>query len=60
MVESIAFDALYNSRVLIIPRNADDFCLLIGLPDELFQSLSNLEFNIFILWWSKLKETLYY
>ena len=34
MVEGIAFYALYKSRVLIIPCKADDFCLLIELPDE--------------------------
>ena len=31
----IAFYALYKSRMLIIPCKADDFCLLIGLPDEI-------------------------
>ena len=35
MVEGIAFYALYKSRVLIIPCKADDFCLFIGLPDEI-------------------------
>ena len=35
MVDSIAFYALYKSRVLIIPCNADDFCLFIALPDEI-------------------------
>ena len=29
MVEGIAFYALYKSRVLIIPRKANDFCLFI-------------------------------
>ena len=35
MVEGIAFNALYKSRVLKIPCKADDFCLFIGLPDEI-------------------------
>ena len=35
MVQGIAFYALYKSRVLIIPCKADDFCLFIGLPDEI-------------------------
>ena len=35
MVEGIAFYALYKLRVLIIPCKADDFCLFIGLPDEI-------------------------
>ena len=35
MVESIAFYAPYKSRVLIILCKADDFCLFIGLPDEI-------------------------
>ena len=35
MVEGIAFYALYKSRVLIIPCEADDFCLFIGRPDEI-------------------------
>ena len=35
MVKGIAFYALYKSRVLIIPCKADDFCLFIGLPDEI-------------------------
>ena len=34
MVEGIAFYALYKSRVLIILCKVDDFCLFIGLPDE--------------------------
>ena len=33
MVEGIAF---YKSRVLIMPFEADDFCLFIRLPDEIF------------------------
>ena len=35
MVEGIAFYALYKSRELAIPFKADDFCLFIGLPDEI-------------------------
>ena len=37
MVEGIAFYALYKSRVLLIPFKADDFCLYIGLPDEILK-----------------------
>ena len=32
MVQSIAFYALYK---MIVPGKADDFCLFIGLPDEI-------------------------
>ena len=35
MVEGIAFYALHKSRVLVIPCKSDDFCLFIGLPDEI-------------------------
>ena len=35
MVQGIAFYALYKSRVLMIPCTADEFCLFIGLPDEI-------------------------
>ena len=35
MVEGITFYDLYKSRVLVIPYKADDFCLFIGLPDEI-------------------------
>ena len=35
IMEGIAFFALHKSRVLIIPYKADDFCLFIGLPDEI-------------------------
>ena len=35
MAEGITFYALYKPRVLIIPCKADDFCLFIGLPDEI-------------------------
>ena len=35
MVEGIAFYALHKSRVLIIPCKAEEFCLFIGLPDEI-------------------------
>ena len=37
MVEGIAFYALYKSRVLIIPCKANDSCLFIGLPDEIYK-----------------------
>ena len=35
MVEGIAFYALFKSRVLITPSKVDDFCLFLGLPDEM-------------------------
>ena len=35
MVKGIAFYAPNKSRVLIIPCKADDFCLFVGLPDEI-------------------------
>ena len=38
MVEGIAFYALYKSRVLKTPYEADDICFLIGLPDEFKKS----------------------
>ena len=37
MMEGIAFYALFKSKVLIIPYEADDFCLFIGLPDEIYK-----------------------
>ena len=37
MVEGIVFYALYKSRVLIIPCKAQDSCLFIGLPDEIYK-----------------------
>ena len=37
MVEGIAVYALHKSRVLIIPCKADDFCLFIRLPDEIYK-----------------------
>ena len=48
-----------------IADKADDCCLFIGLPDEMQKkihlvSLSNLEFNFFIVFRSNLKETLHY
>ena len=65
MVEGIAFYVLYNLRVLIIPCKANDFSLFIGLPEENLKkshqvSLSNLEFNFFIVLWSNLKGILHY
>ena len=36
MVEGIAFYDLYTSRELIMPCKADDSCLFIGLPDEIY------------------------
>ena len=35
MEEGIALYALYKSKVLIKPCRVDDFCLFIGLPDEI-------------------------
>ena len=37
MVEGITFYALYKSRVLIIPCKANDSCLFIALPDEIYK-----------------------
>ena len=37
MEEGIVFYTLYTSRVLIIPCKADDSCLFIGLPDEIYK-----------------------
>ena len=41
MVEGIVLYGLYKSRMLIIPCKADDFCLFIGLPDEIFFGYKN-------------------
>ena len=64
MVDGITFYALYKSNVLIIPCKAEDFCLFIGYQMKFKKShlvsLSNLEFNFFIVLWSNLKETLHY
>ena len=64
MVEGIAFYNLYKSRVLIIPCKVDDFCLFMGLTDEIEKgglvSLFNFEVNFFIVLWSNLKEALHY
>ena len=35
MVEGTGIYALYKSRVLLIPCNADDFCLFIEVSDEI-------------------------
>ena len=37
IVEGIAYYALYKSRVIIIPSKVDDFCLITGLPDEIYK-----------------------
>ena len=37
MVEDIAFYALYKSRVLIVACKADDSCLFIRLPDDIYK-----------------------
>ena len=64
MMEAIAFYALYRSRVLVIPCKAHYFCLFKRLADEIEKSrllsLSNLEFNFFIVLWRNLKEILHY
>ena len=65
MVESAnVVYALYKPNVMIIHCKSNDFCLFIGLPDEILKrcliSLSNLEFNFFIVLCSNLKETLHY
>ena len=39
MVEGIAFYVLYKSRMLIISCKANDFCLFIELPDEIYKKL---------------------
>ena len=48
MVEGIAFYALYKSRVMIIPCKADESCLFIGLPDEIYRKAP----GIVIQFWS--------
>ena len=56
MVEGIAFYALYKSRVLVIPCK-DDFCLfMMKFKKSPLVSLSNLEFNFFIVLCSNLKK----
>ena len=42
MVEVIAFYALYKSRVLIMPCKANDVCLFIGIPDEIWKKLTGI------------------
>ena len=37
MVEGNAFYASHESTMLVILCKADDFCLLIGLPDEIYK-----------------------
>ena len=65
VVESIAFYALYKSRVLIIPREKQmTFVYLWGyhmkFKKKSLVSSSNLEFNFSIVLWSNLKKTLHY
>ena len=48
MVEGIAFYSLYISRVLVIPCKADDSCLFITLPDEIYKKQP----GIVIQFWS--------
>ena len=63
MVEDIAFYALHKSGVLIIPCKADDFCLFIEPPDEIWKKsfgiLIQFEVIFFIILWINLKETLH-
>ena len=54
IVEGIAFYALYKSKVLVIPCKADDSCLFIGPPDEIYKKIAwnrnsiwNLIFSLF-------------
>ena len=48
MVEGIVFYAQYKSRMLIIPCKADDFCLLIGLPDEILKKSPGIVFQFMV------------
>ena len=59
MVEGITFYALYKSRTLKIPCKADDSCLFIKLPDEIYKK-SNLEVNFFTVLSSNCMETFHY
>ena len=54
MIEGIAFYALYKSRVLIIPCKADNSCLFIGLPDEIYKKAPALAIQILKLIFSLL------
>ena len=47
MVEEIVFYVLYKSRMLIIPCKADDFCLFIGLPDEIGKQIIQFRISFF-------------
>ena len=42
MVEGIVFYALYKSKMLIIPCKADESCLFIGLPDEIYKKVPDI------------------
>ena len=42
MVKGIAFYAPYKSRMLIIPCKADDFCIFIELPDQIYKKASGI------------------
>ena len=46
MVEGIAVYALHKSRVKVIPCKADDFCLFIGLPDEILKKSAWYRYSI--------------
>ena len=48
MVEGIAFYVRYKSSVLIIPCKAENFCLFIELPDEIYKKAP----GIVIQFWS--------
>ena len=40
MVKDIAFYALYESRVLIVPCKVNEFCLFTELADEIYKMAS--------------------
>ena len=64
MVKGIKFYALYKSRVLMIACKADDSCLFIGLPDEIYEMARGIfiqfKVNFFIVLWSNLQQILHY
>ena len=45
-VEGIAFYALYKTRVLIILCKAEDSCLFIGLPNEIYKKAQDIVIQI--------------
>ena len=46
MVEDIAFYALHKSGLQIISCKADDSCLFIGLPDEIYKKALGIVIHI--------------